>query len=63
MIYLGFSQDELFVDEAGGVVMLMLVKEGYSEIEAHVEFHLKDVSTAGMCELLLDKIIIIQLLF
>ena len=47
-IQVGFSKTELLIDESDGIVSLMIVKEGDSEINIPVEVLLEDDTTAGM---------------
>ena len=48
VIIVEFSLYELFVDETDGVVSLMVVKEGDSEVEVKVEVQLEEDSATGM---------------
>lgn len=48
---MGFSQTEWFFNETDGIVSLVVVKEGDSEIETHIEFTLEDGSATGMCKI------------
>ena len=47
-ISIGFSQTDLFVSEGDGILTLMIIKDGDSEIDIPVEILLEDVSAAGM---------------
>ena len=48
VIIVEFSLYELFVDETDGVVSLMVVKEGDSEVEVKVAVQLEEDSATGM---------------
>ena len=48
-INIGFSQaDQLFVNETQGTLSLMILKEGDTNIDIHIQILLEDDSATGM---------------
>lgn len=47
-ITVGFSQTDLSVNEADGMLSLMIVRDGDSEIDIQIEILLEDASATGM---------------